>query len=71
MDCPYCNSTQTKCLDSRQQPLYRRRRYECFNCNQRFTTHEIVVEEMQSTQESTQNLYVANGNYFTLRRFGK
>lgn len=40
MICPKCNSENTRCHESRQQPLYRRRRYTCLDCNERFTTKE-------------------------------
>lgn len=69
MDCPACGSTQTKCIDSRQQISYRKRRYECLDCSKRFTTHEIVVEEQLTFRKSSQNLYIANGKSYVLGRF--
>lgn len=46
MKCPFCDSTETKVVDSRDtesQDAVRRRR-ECLNCQRRFTTYERVEE---------------------------
>lgn len=69
MDCPYCKSAQVNVIDSRPQSTYRRRRYKCFNCDKRFTTHEIVVGERLTFCKSSQNLYIANGKTYVLGRF--
>ncbi|MGB9741846.1 MAG: transcriptional regulator NrdR [candidate division WOR-3 bacterium] len=44
MRCPYCSSEEDKVLDSRpaQDGNAIRRRRECLNCGQRFTTYEYV-----------------------------
>jgi len=44
MKCPYCNSEDTKVIDSRSvdEGVRIRRRRECFSCFQRFTTYETV-----------------------------
>ena len=42
MICPNCKSDQTLVTDSRQLELYRRRRYKCLECGERFTTKEAV-----------------------------
>lgn len=42
MICPNCNSENTKVYESRQLPLYRRRRYKCLMCGERFTTKEYL-----------------------------
>lgn len=47
MICPNCNSDQTAVTNSRQKKTHRRRRYECLNCGERFTTKETVVEERE------------------------
>lgn len=41
--CPYCPSTETKVLESRETGEYEevtRRRRECLKCNRRYTTYE-------------------------------
>jgi len=43
MICPYCNS-DTKVIDKRGDEINRRRR-ECLNCGQRFTTYERIEAE--------------------------
>jgi transcriptional repressor NrdR len=43
MKCPYCPSTDTKVLESRETGEYEevtRRRRECLKCERRFTTYE-------------------------------
>jgi transcriptional repressor NrdR len=46
MKCPFCNSVETKVIDSRaaQRNNAIRRRRECLDCSHRFTTYEYVVE---------------------------
>lgn len=45
MNCPSCQSNQTKCIDSREsRNNTRRRRRLCISCNFRFTTYESIVE---------------------------
>ncbi len=46
MKCPFCSSTETKVVDSRtaQKSNAIRRRRECLDCRQRFTTYEYIVE---------------------------
>ena len=67
MNCPYCNSSQTVCSDSRQQETYRRRRYKCLNCEQRFTTHEIYVESIHNVVAPIAYTFNGDGS-FTMRR---
>lgn len=51
MTCPNCGSENTTIKESRQLNQIRRRRYDCLNCHQRFTTHEIPVHRvMKHTQ---------------------
>ena len=50
MICPKCKSDQTMVTDSRQFELYRRRRYECIMCGERFTTKEIVYEAQKDLE---------------------
>lgn len=44
MKCPYCNSTETKVVDKRDNLVEgtTRRRRECLECNKRFTTYERI-----------------------------
>jgi transcriptional repressor NrdR len=46
MRCPFCNSTESKVIDSRtaQKNNAIRRRRECIDCGHRFTTYEYIVE---------------------------
>ncbi|MFH1213847.1 MAG: transcriptional regulator NrdR [Candidatus Neomarinimicrobiota bacterium] len=46
MRCPFCNSQESKVIDSRtaQKNNAIRRRRECIDCGHRFTTYEYVVE---------------------------
>ncbi|MDD4874193.1 MAG: transcriptional regulator NrdR [Dehalococcoidales bacterium] len=42
MKCPYCNSEDSKVVDSRDVNDGVRRRRQCLNCNSRFTTYERI-----------------------------
>ena len=44
MNCPFCNYTDTKVVDSREtnEGKITRRRRECEKCNARFSTYEEV-----------------------------
>lgn len=44
MNCPFCNNTETKVVDSREtnEGKITRRRRECEKCNTRFSTYEEV-----------------------------
>lgn len=43
MICPWCQSDNLMCKDSRPTRLGRRRRYLCGNCGRRFSTLELPV----------------------------
>ena len=69
MKCPYCSSLESKVIDSRPTDdghVIRRRR-ECINCNQRFTTYEkieeipIIIVKKDGTRESYNRMKVLNG----------
>lgn len=46
--CPNCGrETRSRVLDSRTTRDSRRRRRECLECCQRFTTYEVVWEEQE------------------------
>ena len=42
MNCPSCDSEESKVIDSRESPDGIRRRRECLRCRQRYTTYERV-----------------------------
>lgn len=42
MECPYCQSNETKVTDKRDNEAVTRRRRECLKCGKRFTTYERV-----------------------------
>ncbi|MBW1926113.1 MAG: transcriptional repressor NrdR [Deltaproteobacteria bacterium] len=46
MKCPFCNSPESKVVDSRSSKDSRaiRRRRECLSCHERFTTYERIEE---------------------------
>ena len=48
MFCPFCDSQETKVVDSRlvDEGVKVRRRRECLACKERFTTYEISYLEM-------------------------
>ncbi|QQK07514.1 transcriptional regulator NrdR [Miniphocaeibacter halophilus] len=64
MRCPFCDSTNTKVVDSRQveSETSIRRRRECLSCNKRFTTYEkyennslIVIKKNQEREAFDRN----------------
>lgn len=54
MICPDCGSDNNRCKDSRQLRDRRRRRYQCFTCGERFTTHECVETDEQREDKRTE-----------------
>ena len=48
MYCPFCNAIETKVIDSRlvDDGGQVRRRRECVECNERFTTYEVIELNM-------------------------
>lgn len=46
MKCPYCNFNESKVIDSRSSEEHTsiRRRRECLNCGERYTTYERIEE---------------------------
>lgn len=57
MKCPYCKSMQTKIIDSRMAGDRRRRRYECYDCKERFSTYEIskdVVDRLDDVMQRSE-----------------
>jgi len=53
MRCPYCGHTNNRVIDSRASRDDRavRRRRECQNCGERFTTYEVVEERPLSVRK--------------------
>jgi transcriptional repressor NrdR len=43
MYCPFCSNSDSKVLESRLLDASMRRRRECLNCSNRFTTHEKAI----------------------------
>ncbi len=44
MKCPFCGSTESRVIDTREVGDGIRRRRECQNCQQRYTTYEQVAK---------------------------
>jgi transcriptional regulator NrdR family protein len=44
MNCPNCEKDNKKCIDSRDKGNYRRRRYECLECGDRWSTAEVQIK---------------------------
>ena len=68
MNCPYCQSLETKVTDSRDTGTYTiRRRRECLKCNKRFTTYEsiemtpIYVIKKDGRREKFDRIKIRNG----------
>jgi transcriptional repressor NrdR len=65
MYCPFCSYEDTKVLESRIVENSVRRRRECSNCNNRFTTYEnfifnLVVEKKDGREEDFQRNKIKN-----------
>ena len=69
MRCPFCSTEETKVIDSRlvSDGYQVRRRRECGNCHERFTTFEtiesvsFVVVKKDKTRESFDRMKLLNG----------
>jgi len=69
MKCPYCSSLDSKVIDSRptEDGHVIRRRRECINCKQRFTTYEkieeipVIIVKKDGNRESYNRMKVLNG----------
>jgi len=69
MKCPYCSSLESKVIDSRptEDGHVIRRRRECMDCNQRFTTYEkveeipMIIVKKDGNRESYNRMKVLNG----------
>lgn len=55
MHCPFCNATETKVVDSRlsAEGSQVRRRRQCLQCQERFTTFEVVEVVMPRIIKTT------------------
>ena len=47
MICPVCNSEKSKVLESRKSSYGIRRRRECLDCGNRFTTLETIIKKQE------------------------
>jgi len=69
MNCPFCNNSETKVIDSRptDEGSSIRRRRECLDCKRRFTTYEkieeipLVVVKKDMSRESFNRDKIRNG----------
>lgn len=69
MKCPFCGYTESKVIDSRpaEEGATIRRRRECFACQKRFTTYEIierfplVVIKRDGSRQSFDKVKLING----------
>ncbi len=69
MKCPYCNNTDTRVLDKRDDDLLgiTKRRRSCESCEKRFTTYErpelldLVVLKKDGTKDSFQREKIIEG----------
>ncbi len=69
MKCPYCGFAESKVVDSRptEEGEKIRRRRECLNCGERFTTYEIIesfpiiVVKNDKTRQSFDKSKLVNG----------
>lgn len=69
MKCPFCQEVESKVVDSRPIDNYEtiRRRRECENCNNRFTTYEkiesvpVVVQKKDGTIQTFDKSKILNG----------
>jgi len=67
--CPYCEHAESKVVDSRPTDDNHaiRRRRECTNCNNRFTTYEkvedvpIIIVKRDGTRETFNRSKISNG----------
>ncbi|MBT7903029.1 transcriptional repressor NrdR [Candidatus Woesearchaeota archaeon] len=67
MLCPYCNQSDTKVVDKRDNEDYTRRRRECLKCERRFTSYEraelatLMVIKRDGTREEFDRNKVLKG----------
>lgn len=69
MKCPYCSGLESKVVDSRPTDEHHtiRRRRECINCTQRFTTYEkieeapLMIVKKDGNRESYHRMKLLNG----------
>ena len=77
MHCPYCSYSDTKVIDSRliSEGLQTRRRRECPDCGERFTTFESaellmpkVIKQKNNTREPFNEQKLREGLYRSLEK---
>ena len=55
MECPLCGGSSSV-IETRSSPHENRRRRQCDVCHHRFTTKELLYEDIKSTQKSLKRL---------------
>lgn len=74
MKCPFCGFEDTKVIDSRPIDQKKRRRRECTNCLQRFTTYEVIdlpllmVEKKDGSFEPFNKNKLISGIYSAIKK---
>jgi len=53
IDCKYCDSQNTKVIDTRKTKRGTRRRRECLDCGWKFSTLELLVEGFKEPDHRT------------------
>jgi transcriptional regulator NrdR family protein len=56
MLCPKCGALENRVIDSRDKRIFVRRRRECRQCGERFSTVEIRQSEYESLQRKSKLL---------------
>lgn len=67
MNITCCSTPSLHTIDSRPQSSWRRRRYECRNCWQRFTTVEVVVADEETCLQTAAKLTTPPGEAQNLK----
>lgn len=74
MQCPYCGSWQTRIIDSRMVGDRRRRRYECYDCKERFSTYEYgkkVADKIEDIMKRNEERKLTFEKIIELARAGR
>lgn len=64
MKCPYCDSLNTFVVDTRMNVdgTIKRRRHQCNECSERFTTYETYTAELPELKHKILNIKAALHN---------
>lgn len=73
MKCPYCDSNDSKVIDTRfvEESGVIRRKRECLSCRKRFTTHEVYEEGSKKEIENNSDETVIFSPDFVKKRDGR